>query len=116
MDFAFAILATAPLSPLDAVVVMGHDVESSSRNLMAALASDAGYIGAMGSRRTTERRAERLREEGVTDEDLARRAARGDRARNACERPPAARERGRARCAGAFSPGPEARTRACVDY
>jgi xanthine dehydrogenase accessory factor len=40
--------------------------------LKEAVKSPAGYIGAMGSRRTTERRAERLREEGITDEELAR--------------------------------------------
>jgi len=40
--------------------------------LRAALATPAGYIGAMGSRKTTEQRNERLRAEGLGDEDLAR--------------------------------------------
>lgn len=40
--------------------------------LFRLLRTPAGYIGAMGSRRTTEERAERLRAEGVTDEELAR--------------------------------------------
>jgi xanthine dehydrogenase accessory factor len=39
----------ATLSSLDAVVVMGHDVESSGRALQAAIASAAGYIASIGS-------------------------------------------------------------------
>jgi xanthine dehydrogenase accessory factor len=39
---------------------------------MAAFATDAGYIGALGSRKTTADREQRLREAGATDEDLAR--------------------------------------------
>lgn len=39
----------ATLSPLDAVVVMGHDVEMSGRALQAAIASPAGYIASIGS-------------------------------------------------------------------
>jgi xanthine dehydrogenase accessory factor len=58
---------TAGLSPMDAVVVMGHDVEQSSRNLMAALASDAGYIGALGSRKMQDDRATWLAYRDVTD-------------------------------------------------
>ena len=40
--------------------------------LKVALETPAGYIGAMGARRTNEDRAERLRAEGVTDDELAR--------------------------------------------
>jgi len=58
---------TASLSWLDAVVVLGHDVESSSRCLMAALESDAGYIGAVGSHRMQESRADWLAYRDVTD-------------------------------------------------
>lgn len=57
----------ATLSPLDAIVVMGHDVESSSRCLMAALDSDAGYIGALGSREMQQSRADWLSYRDVTD-------------------------------------------------
>jgi xanthine dehydrogenase accessory factor len=38
----------------------------------AALATDAGYIGALGSRKTTRDRNARLREAGVADADLER--------------------------------------------
>jgi len=58
---------TATLSPLDAVVVMGHDVESSSRCLMSALESDAGYIGALGSTSMQQQRADWLAYRDVTD-------------------------------------------------
>ena len=40
--------------------------------MQAALATGAGYIGALGSRRTTEDRNRRLRDVGVTDEELER--------------------------------------------
>lgn len=55
----------ATLSPQDAVVVMGHDVESSSRALQAAVESPAGYIASMGSRRMQELRQEWLGYRGV---------------------------------------------------
>lgn len=58
---------TAALSPLDAVVVMGRDVESSSRCLASALESDAGYIGALGSRTMQQSRADWLAYRDVTD-------------------------------------------------
>lgn len=57
----------ATLSPLDAIVVMGHDVEMSSTCLMAALESDAGYIGALGSQAMQESRETWLALRDVTD-------------------------------------------------
>ncbi|MET0903610.1 MAG: XdhC/CoxI family protein [Acidimicrobiales bacterium] len=62
----------ASLAPRDAVCVLTHDAKFDVPAIRAALDTDVGYIGAMGSRRTTEQRAERLRAEGVTDEDLER--------------------------------------------
>jgi len=59
----------AALSPLDAIVVMGHDVEASSRCLMAALEGDAGYVGALGSRAMQQSRADWLAYRDVTDLD-----------------------------------------------
>jgi xanthine dehydrogenase accessory factor len=55
-----------------AVCVLTHDDKFDVPILKVALAGPARYIGAMGSRRTTERRAERLRAEGVSEADLAR--------------------------------------------
>jgi len=57
----------ATLSPIDAVVVMGHDVEMSSGCLMAALASAAGYIGALGSLAMQESRVNWLAYRDVMD-------------------------------------------------
>jgi xanthine dehydrogenase accessory factor len=56
---------TATLAPLDAVVVMGHDVESSGRALQAAIESNAGYIGSLGSKAMQELREEWLAYRGV---------------------------------------------------
>jgi xanthine dehydrogenase accessory factor len=58
---------TATLSDLDAVVVMGHEVEPSSRCLMAALESEAGYIGALGSAAMQQARADWLAYQEFTD-------------------------------------------------
>ena len=60
------------LSARDAVLVFTHDPKFDEPALIAALASGAGYIGALGSRRTHADREERLRAAGVTDEQLAR--------------------------------------------
>ena len=62
----------ASLGPRDAVCVLTHDAKFDVPAIRAALDTDVGYLGAMGSRRTTEQRAERLRAEGVTDEQLDR--------------------------------------------
>ena len=40
--------------------------------LLEALESDAWYVGALGSLRTTEQRLKRLRELGVSEQQLAR--------------------------------------------
>jgi xanthine dehydrogenase accessory factor len=60
------------LGPRDAVCVLTHDAKFDVPAIVAALATDVGYIGAMGSRRTTEQRAARLRDEGISDAQLAR--------------------------------------------
>ena len=62
----------AGLGPRDAVCVLTHDAKFDVPAIVAALGTRVGYLGAMGSRRTTEQRAERLRDEGVTDEQLGR--------------------------------------------
>ena len=56
----------------DAVCVLTHDPKFDVPAVIAALETEAGYIGAMGSRRTTNDRNERLAAEGVTQEQLDR--------------------------------------------
>ena len=60
------------LRPTDAVCVLTHDTKFDIPAVVRALATDVGYIGVMGSRRTHAKRVERLREAGVGDEGLAR--------------------------------------------
>ncbi len=55
-----------------AVVVLTHDDKFDLPALAGALASDAFYVGALGSRRNQERRRERLLEAGVAGEDIDR--------------------------------------------
>ncbi len=59
----------ATLSSIDSAVIIGHDVEASSRVLAAALESPAGYIGALGSRQMQQQRADWLAYRGITDLD-----------------------------------------------
>ena len=72
VDWPDRFLASAPVDERTAICVLTHDEKFDVPILKQAVKGPAGYIGAMGSRRTTERRSERLREEGVTDEELAR--------------------------------------------
>jgi len=66
------VLRDAPVDERTAICVLTHDRKLDVPALRAALASPAGYIGAMGSRRTTEARAAALREEGVGEQELGR--------------------------------------------
>ncbi|MDH3680972.1 MAG: XdhC/CoxI family protein [Acidimicrobiia bacterium] len=58
------------LGPRDAICVLTHDPKFDVPAVTSALRTEVGYLGAMGSRRTTEDRNERLRAEGVTDAQL----------------------------------------------
>jgi xanthine dehydrogenase accessory factor len=55
-----------------AVVVLTHDDKFDLPLIRGALASDAFYIGWIGSRRNQERRRGLLRDDGVTDDELER--------------------------------------------
>lgn len=55
-----------------AVVSLTHDPKIDDPALVAALASPARYVGALGSKRTHEKRVERLREDGVKVKDIKR--------------------------------------------
>lgn len=66
------LLAGRALGPRDAVLVFSHDPKLDEPAIRAALASGAGYVGALGSRRTAAARRERLRAAGVSESQLAR--------------------------------------------
>lgn len=55
-----------------AVVILTHDDKFDLPALVGTLATDAFYIGALGSRRNQEKRRERLLEAGVSEEALER--------------------------------------------
>jgi len=65
-------LKTAEVDGRSVITVLTHDPKFDVPVLKEALSTPAGYIGAMGSRRTHDNRTARLKEEGVTDEQLAR--------------------------------------------
>jgi xanthine dehydrogenase accessory factor len=54
------------------IAVLTHDPKFDVPALTVALRTDAGYVGAMGSRRTHEDRLVRLKEAGLTDDELSR--------------------------------------------
>jgi xanthine dehydrogenase accessory factor len=62
----------AELGPRDAVCVLTHDPKFDVPAIQAALATQVGYLGAMGSRRTHDQRVKRLREVGVDEAGIAR--------------------------------------------
>jgi len=55
-----------------AFVALTHDPKIDDPALLHALARDCFYIGALGSRRTHGRRIERLKAQGIADDQLAR--------------------------------------------
>ena len=55
-----------------AVVTLTHDAKLDDPALVAALETPAFYVGALGSSRTHAKRLARLREEGVSEENIAR--------------------------------------------
>jgi xanthine dehydrogenase accessory factor len=65
-------LAEAEVGPRDAICVLTHDPKFDVPVLKVALGTPAGYIGALGSRATHEKRRQALREAGVPEEDIRR--------------------------------------------
>lgn len=61
-----------PLGSNGYVAVLSHDPKLDDPALLHALQSDARYVGAIGSRKTNASRVERLREKGLTAEQLDR--------------------------------------------
>ena len=65
-------LATLRFGPSSAIAILAHDDKFDHPALVAALRSAAGYVGAIGSRTTNEKRVAWLRSQGVADRDIAR--------------------------------------------
>ena len=68
-DVAFA---ETRLGPSDYVVVLSHDPKIDEPALLAALAGDPAYVGAIGSKKAQADRRERLLAAGATEEQLTR--------------------------------------------
>ena len=64
--------ARLTITKTTAIAILTHDPKFDEPALLSALATDAMYIGAVGSRKTNVDRRERLRAAGVTDEQIAR--------------------------------------------
>jgi xanthine dehydrogenase accessory factor len=65
-------LATIQPDHATAVVVLTHEDRFDVPALIGSLASDAYYVGALGSRRQQDRRRKQLLEEGLTEEEIER--------------------------------------------
>jgi xanthine dehydrogenase accessory factor len=71
-DWPHRYLAGQNVDARTVICVLTHDPKFDVPLLEVALRTPAGYIGAMGSRRTHEDRLDRLREVGLTEDELAR--------------------------------------------
>lgn len=67
-----AVLPEMGIDRYTALVALTHDPKIDDPALTAALRSECFYIGALGSRKTHERRVQRLMASGFTEEELAR--------------------------------------------
>jgi xanthine dehydrogenase accessory factor len=72
VDWPDRYLAGRQFGPRDVILVFTHDPKFDEPALLSALATDAGYIGALGSRQTQADRVERLSGAGISDGQLAR--------------------------------------------
>ena len=72
VDWPHRFLAATEVDTRTVICVLTHDPKFDVPLLEVALRTPAGYIGAMGSRRTHEDRLARLREAGLTEGELAR--------------------------------------------
>lgn len=65
-------LTTAPVDERTALIILTHDIKFDIPLLQVALQTTAGYIGAMGSRRTHANRVVELQRSGISPSGLAR--------------------------------------------
>ncbi|GAA0535872.1 xanthine dehydrogenase accessory factor [Rhizomicrobium palustre] len=71
-DYADAVFSHSPLQRHSAVVVLAHDPKIDDPALIAALRSNAFYIGALGSQKTQAARRQRLTAEGFSQAEIDR--------------------------------------------
>ena len=72
VDWPHRFLTATDVDARTVICVLTHDPKFDVPLLEVALRTPAGYIGAMGSRRTHDDRLTRLREVGLTEDELAR--------------------------------------------
>ena len=72
VDWPHRWLASQQVDARTVICVLTHDPKFDVPALKVAVSTKAAYIGAMGSRRTHEDRTVRLKEAGLTDEEIAR--------------------------------------------
>jgi len=72
VDWPHRWLSSQQVDERTVIAVLTHDPKFDVPAIKAALLTKAGYIGAMGSRRTHADRLIRLKEAGVTDDELTR--------------------------------------------
>ncbi|MDP1711342.1 MAG: XdhC family protein [Candidatus Nanopelagicaceae bacterium] len=72
VDWPHRYLPTLEIDERTVICVLTHDPKFDVPVLEIALRTNAGYVGAIGSRRTHEDRLGRLREIGMTESELAR--------------------------------------------
>ena len=67
-----SIPVTAEVSQHSVIITLTHDPRIDDMALMEALGTDAWYVGALGSLRTTEKRLARLRQLDILAADIER--------------------------------------------
>ncbi len=71
-DWPDEAMAQVGIDARTAVVTLTHDAKLDDPAILAALASDCFYLGCLGSKRTHEKRLERLRAAGIAENAIAR--------------------------------------------
>jgi xanthine dehydrogenase accessory factor len=71
-DWPETALPALGLDRRTAVIALAHDARLDDETLPLAVRSPAFYVGALGSRRTHEKRVARLRQAGLTEAEIAR--------------------------------------------
>ncbi|HTI15644.1 MAG TPA: XdhC/CoxI family protein [Dictyobacter sp.] len=66
------ILEKRQLYPSTSIAILTHDPKFDEPTLKVVLSQQVGYVGAIGSRNTSKERAERLKKQGLTDDQIQR--------------------------------------------